>query len=87
MLEACLASLDGAAHALTFSSGLGANTAVTHLLGAGDHVVSMDDLYGGTNRYFRKVASRMGIETSFVDLTDPERLEPAMRANTRDGGF
>jgi len=83
VLEQCLASLDGAKHAMTFASGLAATTALTHILSAGDHIVSMDDVYGGTNRYFRKVASRMNIETSFVDATDPSKIEEAIRPNTR----
>merc|ERR1712088_729146 len=83
VLEACLASLDGAKYALCFSSGLGTTTAITHILKAGDHIVSMDDVYGGTNRYFRKCASRMGIETSFVDATNPENVAAAIKPNTR----
>jgi len=83
VLEACLASLDGANHALCFSSGLGTTTAITHILKAGDHIVSMDDVYGGTNRYFRQCASRMGIETSFVDATKPENVAAAIKPNTR----
>lgn len=83
VLEKCLASLDGAKHGITFSSGLAATTTITHLLNAGDHIVSMDDLYGGTNRYFRKVASRMNIETSFVDATDPAKVAAALRPNTK----
>merc|ERR1711874_379569 len=83
VLEACLASLDGAKHALCFSSGLGTTTAITHILQAGDHIVSMDDVYGGTNRYFRKCASRMGIECSFVDATNPENVAAAIQPNTR----
>merc|ERR1711931_75975 len=78
VLEQCLASLDGAKHAMTFSSGLAACTALTHLLSAGDHIVSMDDVYGGTNRYFRKVASRMNIETTFVDATNPSNIVAAI---------
>jgi cystathionine beta-lyase/cystathionine gamma-synthase len=54
-LEACLASLDGAKYGLCFASGLGATTAIVHLLYSGDHIVSVDDLYGGTYRYFNKV--------------------------------
>jgi hypothetical protein len=54
-LEACLASLDGAKYGLCFASGLGAATAIVHLLNSGDHIVSVDDLYGGTYRYFNKV--------------------------------
>merc|ERR1719410_2179765 len=83
VLEACLASLDGAKHACVFSSGLATSTTITHLLSAGDHVISMDDLYGGTNRYFRKVAARMNIETSFVDATNPKSIEAAIRPNTK----
>jgi hypothetical protein len=56
VLEACLASLDGAKYGLCFASGLGATTAVVHLLNSGDHIVSVDDLYGGTYRYFNKVS-------------------------------
>lgn len=55
VLEACLASLDGAKYGLCFGSGLGATTAIVHLLNSGDHIVSVDDLYGGTYRYFNKV--------------------------------
>jgi len=83
VLEACLASLDGAKHAMTFSSGLAACTALTHLLSAGEHIVSMDDVYGGTNRYFRKVASRMNIQTSFVDATTASKVREAIQPNTR----
>ena len=83
VLEACLAALDGAEHAVTFASGLAATTAVTTMLSSGDHIVSMDDLYGGTNRYFRHVASKMGIETSFVDATDASKVAAAIRPTTR----
>merc|ERR1711936_1329340 len=61
----------------------GTTTAITHILQAGDHIVSMDDVYGGTNRYFRKCASRMGIECSFVDATNPENVAAAIRPNTK----
>jgi len=83
VLEACLADLDGGKHAMTFASGLAACTTLTHLLSAGDHIVSMDDVYGGTNRYFRKVASRMNIQTTFVDATDPSKIAEAIQPNTR----
>merc|ERR1711935_556956 len=65
--EKCIAALEGGKHCMLFSSGLMATTTVTHLLSAGDHIVAMSDLYGGTNRFFRKVASRMNIECTFVD--------------------
>jgi len=83
VLEKCIASLDGAKHCMTFASGLAATTAITHLLSAGDHIVSMDDVYGGTNRYFRQVAARMNIQTTFVDATDPQKLDSAIKDNTK----
>lgn len=43
----------------------------------------MDDLYGGTNRYFRKIASKFGIEATFVDMTNPENVTSAIKPNTR----
>ena len=82
-LEKCLAALDGGKFAITFSSGLAATATVTQLLKSGEHVVAMDDLYGGTNRYFRKVASNMGILTSFVDATNPKKVAEAIQPNTR----
>lgn len=81
-LEACLAPLEKAKYALTFSSGLGALTTLSYLLKTGDHIVTVDDVYGGTNRFFRNCANRMGIETSFVDMTNTEELEKAFRDNT-----
>ena len=83
VLQSCLASLDGAKHALTFASGLAACASIVHLLNAGDHIVSMDDIYGGTNRFFTKVASRMNIGTSFVDAMTPSNIANAIKPNTR----
>ena len=68
---------------VAFASGLGASTTIVHLLNSGDHIVSMDDVYGGTNRYLRKVADRMNIKTTFVDATDPENVEKAIQENTK----
>ena len=82
-LQGCLAALEGGKHALAFASGLAATDAVLHLLSAGDHVVLSDDLYGGTFRLADKVFKRLGIEQTFVDVTDPRAVESAMRANTK----
>ena len=67
--EKCVASLERATHALAFSSGIGATVTLVHTLRPGDHVVVIDDVYGGTQRYFRRVASEFGVEFSFVDFT------------------
>lgn len=83
VLETCLASLDNGKHALTFSSGLGATTIITQLLDAGDHIISCDDVYGGTNRLFSKVARRHGIEVEFVNPIDVENVRQALKPNTK----
>jgi len=82
-LQGCLAALESGKHALAFASGLAATDAVLHLCNAGDHVVLSDDLYGGTFRIADKVFRRMGLELSFVDLTDPKSVERALKPNTR----
>jgi cystathionine beta-lyase/cystathionine gamma-synthase len=65
-LEECLASLEGAAHGLAFSSGMGAITTVLHLLSPGDRVVSVNDVYGGTYRIFTKVYGPKGYGFDFL---------------------
>uniref|UniRef100_A0A2M4CUD7 cystathionine gamma-lyase n=1 Tax=Anopheles darlingi TaxID=43151 RepID=A0A2M4CUD7_ANODA len=83
VLERCLASLDNGKFGLTFASGLGATTTVITMLKSGDHVVAGDDLYGGTNRLLRNVAMKMGIEIDFIDLTNLEQVEQAIKPNTK----
>jgi cystathionine gamma-lyase len=82
-LQDCLAALEGARFGAAFASGLAASTTLMHLLSAGDHVVCSDDLYGGTFRLFDKVFQRLGLEFTYVDLTDPARLEGALRPQTK----
>ncbi|XP_021192439.1 cystathionine gamma-lyase [Helicoverpa armigera] len=82
-LEECLAALEGGKHGFTFASGLGAITTVAMLLNQGDHIISIDDLYGGTNRLLRQVITRLGIEVTFTDITVPGNLEKAIQSNTK----
>jgi len=82
-LQGCLAALENGKHALAFASGLAATDAVLHLLSSGDHVVLSDDLYGGTFRLLDKVFKRLGIEQTYVDVTDPRTVEAAFRPNTK----
>jgi cystathionine gamma-synthase/cystathionine gamma-lyase len=82
-LEHCLAALEGATHGLAFASGCGAMTTLLHTLRPGDHVVACDDVYGGTFRLLDKVMKPLGIETTWVDLTDMARLAPALRPETK----
>jgi len=70
--------------AVAFSSGSAATSAVVHLLKAGSHVISIDDVYGGTQRYFRRlVAEHSTISFSFVDLATDGELEKALKPNTK----
>lgn len=82
-LEACLAALEGASYGLCFSSGCGATSTILHMLKSGDHVISSDDIYGGSYRIFTRVFAQLGIEFTFVDMTDPARIEAAFQPNTR----
>jgi cystathionine beta-lyase/cystathionine gamma-synthase len=83
-LEECVAALEGAEHGLAFASGLAATTAVMSLLGPGDHIVAGDDLYGGSYRLFDKVLQKSnGLDFTFVDTTDPESVERALRPETK----
>ena len=82
-LEDCLAALEGAKYGAAFSSGCAAADAIMHLLDAGDHVVCSDDVYGGTFRLFDKVFKRLGLNFSFVDLSNPANLESAMTPKTK----
>jgi cystathionine beta-lyase/cystathionine gamma-synthase len=82
-LEQCLAALEGGKHGIAFGSGCAATTAVLLTLRAGDHVLVCDDVYGGTFRILEKVLAQFGLESTFLDMTDPKRVEGAMRPTTR----
>lgn len=82
-LETCLASLEGGHYGLAFGSGCAAMTTLFLTLRPGDHVVSCDDVYGGTFRLLDKVMGPLGIETSWVDLSNPSALEAAIRPETK----
>lgn len=83
-LERCVADLEGGTQAFAFASGLAAISTVLELLDAGSHVVSGNDLYGGTFRLFDKVRQRSaGHRFSFVDLSDLAAFEASLQADTR----
>ncbi len=82
-LEANLAALEGAAHGLCFGSGMAAISTVIQALNPGDHVVSCNDLYGGTYRVFTKVFARFGIKFSFVDASNLKAVEAAFTPKTK----
>jgi cystathionine gamma-synthase/cystathionine gamma-lyase len=82
-LEGALAALEGGARGFAFASGCAAATTLLHTLTPSEHVVSGDDVYGGTFRLFDKVMKPFGIASSFVDLTDLSELEAAITPATR----
>ena len=83
-LEDCIAALEGAKYGLAYASGLAAEaTACLSLLKKGDHVVSGDDVYGGTYRLFEKVFKKWGLEITYADSKSPASFKKAMRRNTR----
>jgi cystathionine gamma-lyase len=81
-LEANLASLENADHGRAFASGMASINTVLNLLDSGDHVVTGNDVYGGTHRIFTQVYEDYDIEFTFVDMTDLDAIEAAFRENT-----
>jgi len=82
--EACVASCENAKYGIAFASGSAATVTIINLLQSGDHVVTIDDVYGGTNRYFRRVAMPVNnMEFTFVDFTKEGELEKAFRPRTK----
>jgi len=82
-LQECLAALESGSRGLCFSSGLAATHAVIALLDAGEHVVAMDDMYGGTFRQFDKIWRRHGIKFSYADLRDLAAFDAVVLPETR----
>ncbi len=82
--EACIADLEGGVQAFGFASGMAATSTALELLDAGSHIITGDDLYGGTWRLFERVRRRsMGLDFAYVDLTDLARVEAAITPQTR----
>lgn len=70
LLEEQIAALDGGVRGLAFASGMAAITTVSQLVGAGDAILSGDDLYGGTSRLLERVVPGNGVEVVYVDTSD-----------------
>ena len=83
-LEVCIADLEGSSFGYAFSSGMAACSTVLEVLNSGDHVIAMDDLYGGTYRLFEDVRKRSaGLEFTFSDLSDLSTLKSSITSNTK----
>src|SRR2546421_11627317 len=83
-VESAIAELEGADGALLFASGMNAiTTSILALLKSGDHIVAQRDIYGGVTKFFSQWLPKLGIETTFVDTTEYDQHERAIRPNTR----
>jgi cystathionine gamma-lyase/cystathionine beta-lyase len=83
VLEDTIARLEGGKAGFAFATGMAAEATAIHLLKAGDHVISGDDVYGGTYRLFQDVMRNLGLEFTFLRLDDREKIERAIKPNTR----
>ena len=82
-LERNVASLEGAEYGFAFGSGLAALDSMLKLLRAGDHVISGDNIYGGTHRLMERIYSRYGVTFTFVDMREIANVERALTPATR----
>ncbi|GAB6274106.1 MAG: PLP-dependent aspartate aminotransferase family protein [Peptococcaceae bacterium] len=83
VLEDTIAQLEGGKAGFAFATGMAAEATVMHLLKTGDHVISQDDIYGGTYRLFQNVMRDFGLEFTFISLDSRERIEEAVKPNTK----
>jgi cystathionine beta-lyase len=82
-LEDVIAELEGGLKGFAFASGMAAISTAFLLLSAGDHIVITEDVYGGTFRMVTEVLTRLGIEHTFVDMTNLDEVKQAIQANTK----
>ncbi len=82
-LEDTIAQLEGGKAGFAFATGMAAEATVMHLLKAGDHVISGDDVYGGTYRLFQDVMCDFGLEFTFLRMDSRQKIEEAIKPNTK----
>ena len=82
-LENALASIENGTLGLAFSSGLAATDCVLRSFKAGDEIIAMDDLYGGTYRMFTRIYKDSGIKFHFVDMNDMKKFQSLINQNTK----
>jgi len=83
VLEDTIAQLEGGKAGFAFATGMAAEATVIHLLKVGDHIISGDDVYGGTYRLFQNVMCNFGLEFTFLRMDNREKIEQAIKPNTR----
>lgn len=82
-LERNVAALEGAQHGFAFSSGMGCLTSIMLMFKAGDHIIVGSNVYGGTYRQLDKLFTNFGIEISWIDMRDVQKVQDAVKKNTR----
>ena len=82
-LEANITAIEGGKAGFAYASGMAAIDAVASMLRAGDHVVVTDNTYGGTFRLFDKVLTKFALEFTYVDTSQPELVDRAIRPRTK----
>ncbi len=82
-LQDALAALEGGRFGLAFASGMAAIDTVLRLFKSGDHIIAGNDVYGGTYRLFERVLTKFGLHFDWVDTTDPDAVQRALRPETR----
>lgn len=82
-LEDALASIENGSRGLAFSSGLAATDCLLRMFKAGDEIIAMDDLYGGTYRMFTRIYKDSGLKFHFVDMNDMAKFQSLINENTK----
>ncbi len=82
-LEANIAALEGGINCSATATGMAAITAAMFFLKAGDHIITGDDIYGGTYRLFNAVLKPMGYDFSFINMRDLKAVKAAVKKNTK----
>lgn len=82
-LQDALAALEGGSFGLAFASGMAAIDTVLRLFKSGDHIIAGNDVYGGTYRLFERVLTKFGLHFDWVDTTDSDAVQRALRPETR----
>ncbi|MFC2007655.1 trans-sulfuration enzyme family protein [Chloroflexota bacterium] len=83
VLEDTIARLEGGKAGFAFATGMAAEATAIHLLKAGDHVISGDDVYGGTYRLFQDIMTNLGLEFTFLRMDNRQAIEQAIKPNTK----
>ena len=82
-LEKTVASLEGAADAIAFTSGMAAINTLFEIFAPGDHIICGDDLYGGSVRLLKLIGEKNGLNVSAVSVEDPEEIKKVINKNTK----